>query len=63
MLAKTKADTDQAAQKHPLENILEKAAKVITNDGRVFVGILRGMDHAMNCIMSDCEERVYTEGE
>lgn len=53
----------QPPQKHPLEAIMEKIAKVITNDGRVFVGVLRGMDHAMNCILSDCEERIYSDQE
>lgn len=46
---------------HPLEDIIEKAAKVITTEGRVFVGVLRGLDQALNCILSDAEERVYRE--
>lgn len=41
-------------EQHPLEKIIEKQIKIITNDGRVFVGILRGLDQAMNCIMSEC---------
>lgn len=52
------AKVESSAQ-HPLELILEKRVKVITNDGRVFVGILRGLDQAMNCLIADCEERVF----
>lgn len=37
--------------------------KFITNDGRVFVGILKGLDQALNCIVSETEERVYSEKE
>lgn len=41
--------------------MVEKQIKTITNDGRVFVGILRGVDQAMNLVLSDTEERIYRE--
>ena len=45
---------------HPLETILGQRVKFITNDGRVFVGVLKGLDNALNCILSEAEERVYS---
>ncbi|CAD7705000.1 unnamed protein product [Ostreobium quekettii] len=33
---------------------------VITNDGRVIVGTLRGYDQTTNLILEDCHERVYS---
>jgi small nuclear ribonucleoprotein (snRNP)-like protein len=45
---------------HPLEDLIEKPTKIITTEGRVFVGILRGLDQALNCILSDAEEREFS---
>lgn len=45
----------EGKEEHPLEKIIEKTIKAITNDGRVFVGVLRGLDQAMNCLLNDCE--------
>lgn len=39
---------------NPLEGLLEKMVQVITADGRIFVGFLRGLDQAMNTILSHC---------
>lgn len=36
------------------------AVTVICNDGRVIVGTLRGFDQAVNLILSDCSERVFS---
>jgi U6 snRNA-associated Sm-like protein LSm8 len=36
--------------------------EVVTNDGRVFVGRLRGMDQTMNMILSDAVERIFHPG-
>jgi U6 snRNA-associated Sm-like protein LSm8 len=41
--------------------VIGSKAKFITNDGRVFVGVLKGLDQALNCIISEAEERVYSE--
>jgi U6 snRNA-associated Sm-like protein LSm8 len=51
----------EGEEKHPLEGIIGHRAKIIANDGRVFVGTLKGVDQALNCILSDAEERVYSE--
>ena len=48
-------------QVHPLEAIIGQRAKFIANDGRVFVGVLKGLDNALNCILGEAEERVYSE--
>ena len=50
-----------AGEKHPLEAVIGKKAKFITNDGRVFVGVMKGLDQALNCILAEAEERVYSE--
>ena len=44
-----------------MENIIGHRAKFLTNDGRVFVGLLKGLDQALNCILSEAQERVYSE--
>lgn len=49
------------ADKHPLDFIIGLRAKIITNDGRVFVGTLKGVDQALNCILAAAEERVFSE--
>ncbi|GFR48345.1 hypothetical protein Agub_g10232 [Astrephomene gubernaculifera] len=33
---------------------------VITNDGKHYVGILRGYDQATNLLLQECQERVYS---
>jgi hypothetical protein len=43
---------EPAAEKHPLETIIGQKTKFITNDGRVFVGLLKGLDQALNCIIT-----------
>ena len=39
---------------------MEKTIKIITTDGRVFIGVLKGLDQAMNMILAETEERVYS---
>jgi hypothetical protein len=43
---------EEGGEKHPLESIIGRKTKFISNDGRVFVGILKGLDQALNCIIS-----------
>ena len=50
-----------SSQQHPLETIIGQRTKFIANDGRVFVGVLKGLDQALNCILSEAEERVFSE--
>ena len=54
---------EESTKVHPLEAIIGNKAKFITNDGRVFVGILKGLDQALNCIINEAQERVYSEDE
>lgn len=49
-----KQEGDQAEQ-HPLEAIIGRKTKFITNDGRVFIGLLKGLDQALNCILAEAE--------
>eukprot|EP00438_Fugacium_kawagutii_P022203 Skav235922 [mRNA] locus=scaffold2493:107451:110625:+ [translate_table: standard] len=42
-----------------LEPLVETQISVVTNDGRLFVGVLRGFDQSSNVVLSDCQERVF----
>eukprot|EP01017_Pseudomicrothorax_dubius_P021880 TRINITY_DN2353_c0_g1_i1.p1 TRINITY_DN2353_c0_g1~~TRINITY_DN2353_c0_g1_i1.p1 ORF type:complete len:106 (-),score=22.20 TRINITY_DN2353_c0_g1_i1:115-432(-) len=46
---------------NPLELMFERLIQVTTTDGRVFIGVLRGLDQALNALLSDCIERVYSK--
>ena len=46
-----------------LEPMIDTNISVITNDGRVFVGLLKGFDQTINIVMENCHERVYHEDE
>eukprot|EP00899_Mesostigma_viride_P005739 jgi/Mesvir1/15166/Mv04847-RA.1 len=43
-----------------LESLVDQSISVITNDGRNIVGILKGYDQAINLILDECHERVYS---
>lgn len=43
---------EPAVEKHPLESIIGQKTKFITIDGRVFIGLLKGLDQALNCILT-----------
>lgn len=43
-----------------LEACADQTVSVITADGRILVGCLKGFDHATNVILDDCHERVYS---
>eukprot|EP00434_Breviolum_minutum_P003347 symbB.v1.2.002943.t1/scaffold163.1/size290254/5 len=44
-----------------LEPLVETQISVVTNDGRLFVGTLRGFDQSSNVVLSDCQEGVPEE--
>eukprot|EP00808_Paulinella_micropora_P023203 g79882.t1 len=46
-----------------IEKYVDQIINVITNDGRNIVGILRGFDQAINLIVEECHERVYSKEE
>ncbi|KAK2075793.1 U4/U6-U5 snRNP complex subunit lsm8 [Prototheca wickerhamii] len=39
---------------------IDTTVEIVTNDGRVIVGILRGFDQATNIILDECHERVFS---
>jgi len=43
-----------------LESSVDQNVTVITNDGRVIVGVLRGFDQLTNIILDECHERVFS---
>lgn len=43
-----------------LEPMVDKVVEVVTNDGRVIVGLLKGFDQATNVILEECHERVFS---
>jgi U6 snRNA-associated Sm-like protein LSm8 len=44
-----------------LPEYVDKSVSIITNDGRVIVGKLRGFDQYINCVLEQSVERVYTQ--
>lgn len=46
-----------------LNDYLEQCVNVITNDGKVIVGMLRGYDSTANLVLSECHERVFSINE
>lgn len=49
-----------AAQDIGLAHLVDTTISVVTNDGKIIVGILRGYDQATNLILEECHERVYS---
>ena len=43
-----------------LSYLVDSTIEVVTNDGRVIVGVLRGYDQVMNIILDESHERVYS---
>jgi len=43
-----------------LTDWVTKVVKVVTCDGRVIVGTLRGFDQAINVVLEDSHERVFS---
>eukprot|EP00698_Gefionella_okellyi_P019802 TRINITY_DN6129_c0_g1_i1.p1 TRINITY_DN6129_c0_g1~~TRINITY_DN6129_c0_g1_i1.p1 ORF type:complete len:114 (+),score=18.02 TRINITY_DN6129_c0_g1_i1:46-342(+) len=46
-----------------LDEFVTKKVCIITNDGRVMVGTLRGFDTTVNVILEDTVERVFSASE
>lgn len=49
----------EAAQLN-LTAMVDNVVSVLTNDGRIIVGMLRGYDQATNLILADARERVFS---
>ncbi len=43
-----------------LSELLDKTVSIITNDGRNIVGALKGFDQAINVVLEQSHERVYS---
>ncbi|KAJ2675219.1 hypothetical protein GGI25_004059 [Coemansia spiralis] len=46
-----------------LQSYVDHKVSVIMNDGRLVVGMLRGLDQTTNIIMQECQERIFSEDE
>jgi len=46
-----------------LESYVNHIVSVITSDGRIIVGTLKGFDQTINLILDDSYERVYSSGQ
>eukprot|EP01040_Poterioochromonas_malhamensis_P004669 gene4669-5004_t len=44
-----------------LQDFLNKTVSIITNDGRNIIGHLKGYDQAINVILEQSHERVFSE--
>mmetsp|Transcript_4521 Transcript_4521/g.5101 ORF Transcript_4521/g.5101 Transcript_4521/m.5101 type:complete len:97 (+) Transcript_4521:78-368(+) len=46
-----------------LKALVDKHVSVVTNDGKVLVGILAGIDRVTNIILKESVERVFSQDE
>lgn len=46
-----------------LESLVDHVVSVISNEGRVYTGILKSFDQSMNLVMNNCYEKVYSQEE
>ncbi|RGB40564.1 U6 snRNA-associated Sm-like protein LSm8 [Rhizophagus diaphanus] len=46
-----------------LQKYVDLTVEVITSDGRVIVGTLKGFDQTTNVILAGCHERIFSETE
>jgi len=44
-----------------VEGLINGVVNIITNDGRVFTGILKSFDQSMNMVIKSCHEKVYSK--
>ncbi|XP_045164207.1 U6 snRNA-associated Sm-like protein LSm8 [Mercenaria mercenaria] len=46
-----------------LESYVNKTVSIVTADGRIIVGMLKGFDQTINLILDESHERVYSNSE
>ncbi|CAI5448499.1 unnamed protein product [Caenorhabditis angaria] len=44
-----------------LDAYMNRITTVITGDGRVIIGLLKGFDQLINLVLEDAHERIYSE--
>ncbi|XP_074867513.1 U6 snRNA-associated Sm-like protein LSm8 [Carettochelys insculpta] len=52
-----------AAMTSTLENYINRTVGVITSDGRMIVGTLKGLDQTSNLILYESQERVFSSSQ
>lgn len=45
---------------HTLDVMVNKLVSLVTTDGRHFLGQLKGFDQALNLVLDDCVERIWS---
>lgn len=43
-----------------IESLIDQVVSVITNEGRVFSGVVKSFDQSMNLVLQDCFEKIYS---
>ncbi|CAF0808487.1 unnamed protein product [Didymodactylos carnosus] len=43
-----------------LDSFMNKPVNIVTNDGRIIIGTLKGFDQTINLILDDSHERVFS---
>eukprot|EP00035_Acanthoeca_spectabilis_P022240 m.442730 g.442730 ORF g.442730 m.442730 type:complete len:93 (-) comp18846_c0_seq1:1713-1991(-) len=43
-----------------MDQFMNKIVNVVTQDGRVIVGLMKGYDQHLNVILDECHERVFS---
>jgi U6 snRNA-associated Sm-like protein LSm8 len=46
-----------------LDAYVNKSVNIVTSDGRIIIGTLRGFDQSINIILDDSHERVFSASE
>ncbi|KXS21003.1 U6 snRNA-associated Sm-like protein LSm8 [Gonapodya prolifera JEL478] len=47
----------------PLQAYMDKTVQIITNDGKVILGTLKGVDTSVNVVLHGSTERVFSQDE
>ncbi len=43
-----------------VESLVDCVVSIITNEGRVFTGMLKSFDQSMNVVLNNCYEKIYS---
>ena len=56
---RSRASPSSAQMAAMLEGFVDKVVEIVTNDGRVIVGLLKGFDQTTNVILTQCHELFF----